>query len=68
MQISIAIERPFAFVRIGHLEVHLERHCERACEGWLVMTRPVAGEVVCNVGRWALHLVNHQRVQTGYAA
>ena len=55
------------FIRFNALEFFAERHSERAPEGWLSVTRPVAGEVVLSVGRWALHFVNHGRVAAGYA-
>jgi hypothetical protein len=68
MQLAAAIQSPYAFVHCGHLELHLERHAERSPEGLLPVTHPVHGEVVLNVGRWALHGVNYQRVQACYAA
>ncbi|SFR33196.1 hypothetical protein SAMN04488005_0451 [Yoonia tamlensis] len=58
MNISAAITWNYAYIRARRFEVHVERVCE--------VTRPVAGEVVCYVGRWALHLVNHRRVQAGF--
>lgn len=68
MKLAMEINSIFAYVRLGHFELHLERHTERAPEGWLSVTRPVHGEVVLSVGRWALHVVNHRRVDALIAA
>ncbi len=53
MKISAEVTRSYAFIRIGRFEVHVERDGERV--------RQLAGEVVCYVGRWAVHMVNHER-------
>jgi hypothetical protein len=63
-----AIRSSHAFIRCGHLELHLESHAELSPEGLLSVTHRVQGEVVLNAGRWALHGVNHLRVQAWYAA
>jgi hypothetical protein len=68
MQMTSAIRSSHAFIRCGHLELHLEPHAERLPEGLLSVTHPVHGEVVLNVGRWALHGVNLLRVQAAWGA
>jgi hypothetical protein len=68
MQMTSDIRSSHTFIRCGHLELHLEPHAERSPEGLLSVTHPVHGEVVLNVGRWALHVVNHKRVQEWYSA
>jgi hypothetical protein len=68
MQMTSAVRSSHAFIRCGHLELHVESHAERSPEGLLSMTLPVHGEVVLKVGRWALHGINHRRVQAWYAA
>ncbi|WP_207768791.1 hypothetical protein, partial [Pelagivirga sediminicola] len=48
--------------RIGNRELHVERHLSPAPEGWLSAVRTgFEGETVVNVGRWAVHFVNHRR-------
>ena len=64
--ISAAVNSHSSYIRLGTLELHVERHREHSPEGWLAVTRPVHGEVVLSVGRWAFHAVNHRRVSAGY--
>lgn len=69
MNLNTALELTSSYtsLRVGAFELFAERHRDHAPEGWLSVNRPVHGEVVLNVGRWALHAVNHRRVMAGYA-
>jgi hypothetical protein len=61
--------RTFWFARMGHLEVHVERHREGAPAGYLGVTGGRGtGEVVASVGKLAIHLVNHARVNRHFTS
>lgn len=63
MALAMELNRPhgYAFARVGSRELHIERHAEAASEGWLSVQRTsFEGEVVVNVGRWAVHFVRHR--------
>lgn len=62
MKLSMEMNHAFAFARLGNRELHVERHAVRAPEGWLSVVRTgFEGEAVLNLGRWAVHFVNHRR-------
>lgn len=62
MKMTMEVNSSYAFARIGQREVHIERHPAASRNGWLSVERgPIGGEVIWNVGRWAVHFVKYAR-------